>query len=140
MSFASAPVNYVDRYRVFIADGELSASTRIATSTRPGKRDDAYEGTDEDRTAAAMHFAQVVLDGTVWHRPPGFSIDVGLTMEGSWQLISAGPSWAAAYHLANPSGVVASILSGQAPDYNHWKWVPDQLFQSSIFRAWRAAV
>lgn len=38
---AAPPVEYVDRYRVFIADGALSASTRIATSTRPGKRDDA---------------------------------------------------------------------------------------------------
>jgi hypothetical protein len=112
---ASAPVEYVDRYRVFIADGELSASTRIATSTRPGKRDDAFEGNDDDRTAAAEHFAQIVLDATLWHQPPGFRIDVGLTTEGSWQLIRAGPSWAADFHLANPTGVVNSILSGQAP-------------------------
>ncbi|WP_193594006.1 hypothetical protein [Paenarthrobacter sp. YJN-5] len=78
----------------------------------------------------------MVLDGTVWHRPPGFVIEVGLTAEGSWQLIGAGPSWAAAHHLGNPSGVVASILAGQAPDYDQWKWVPDELFQRRIFRSW----
>lgn len=135
---ASAPVDYVDEYRVFIADGEISASTRVDTRLRRGKRTDAYEGNQEDRTSAALHFAQVVLDATVWHQPPGFRIDVGLTAEGSWQLVSAGPSWAAQFHLGNPSGVVASILAGQAPDYGHWKWVPDELFQQRIFRAWSA--
>ncbi|WP_223884066.1 ATP-grasp domain-containing protein [Pseudarthrobacter sp. BIM B-2242] len=135
----SAPVDYVDEYRVFVADGEISASTRVDTRLRPGKRTDAYEGDEEDRTAAALHFAQIVLDATVWHQPPGFRIDVGLTADGSWQLISAGPSWAAQFHLANPSGVLASVLSGQAPDYDHWKWVPDELFQQRIFRAWPAA-
>lgn len=136
---ASAPVDYVDRYRVFIAGDDATASTRIDATIRPGKRTDAYEGNDEDRAAAALHFAQVVLDGTVWHRPPGFVIDVGLTTDGAWHLIGAGPSWAAQHHLANPSGVVTSILAGQAPDYDHWKWVPDELFQRSIFRAWPAA-
>jgi hypothetical protein len=137
---ASAPVDYVDQYRIFIAGGAISASTRVDTRLRPGKRTDAYEGDDEDRTAGALHFAQVVLDATVWHQPPGFRIDVGFTAEGSWHLISTGPSWAAAYHMANPSGVVASILSGQAPDYDHWKWVPDEMFRRTIFRAWPAAV
>lgn len=135
---ASAPVDYVDRYRVFIAGDEATASTRVDATIRAGKRTDAYEGDEEDRTAAALHFAQVVLDATVWHRPPGFVIDVGLTADGSWQLLSAGPSWAAAFHLANPSGVVASILAGQEPDHDHWRWVPDELFQHRIFPSWRA--
>jgi hypothetical protein len=133
---ASAPVNYIDRYRVFIADDEITASTRFDPTSRPGKRTDVYEGDDKDRTAAALHFAQIVMDATVWHRPPGFVIEVGLTRDGSWQLIGAGPSWAAANHLANPSGVVASILAGQQPGYDHWKWTPDELFQRHIFRSW----
>lgn len=136
----SAPVEYIDRYRVFISGDDISASTRVATTSRPGKRTDKYEGTDEDRTVAALHFAQVVLDGTVWHRPPGFSFDVGLTAEGSWQLISAAPAWSSDFHLANPSGVVAAILAGQSPDYDHWKWVPDELFQRRIFPSWAAAL
>lgn len=133
---ASVPVQYVDRYRIFIADGELSASTRVAAVPSQGKRDDAYEGTEEDRTAAAEHFAQIVLDATVWHQPPGFRIDVGLTAGGTWQLISAGPSWAANFHLANPTGVLNSVLSGQAPDYDHWQWLPDALFRRVVFRSW----
>lgn len=137
---ASAPVEYTDRYRVFIANGEISASTRVAASQSPGKRSDAYEGPDgHDQTTAAEHFAQKVIDATVWHQPPGFRIDVGSTADGSWQLISSGPSWSADYHEANPTGVVNAILAGQAPDYDHWKWVPDDLFQRSIFRAWPAA-
>lgn len=137
---ASAPVEYTDRYRVFIANGELSASTRIAASAEhPGQRTDVYLGTDRDQTAAAEHFAQKVIDATVWHQPPGFRIDVGTTQDGSWQLISAGPSWSASFHEANPTGVVDAILAGQAPDYDHWKWAPDKLFQRSIFRAWPAA-
>jgi hypothetical protein len=137
---ASTPVEYTDRYRVFIANGELSASSRIAASQNPGKRTDAYEGPDhDDQTTAAEHFAQKIIDATVWHQPPGFRIDVGTAEDGSWHLISAGPSWAATFHEANPTGVVNSILAGQATDYDHWKWVPDKLFQRSIFRAWPAA-
>ncbi|HEX9228293.1 MAG TPA: ATP-grasp domain-containing protein [Arthrobacter sp.] len=137
---ASTPVVYTDRYRIFIADGEISASTRIAASaTHPGQRTGAYEGPDgTDQTTAAEHFAQQVVTATVWHQPPGFRIDVGTTDDGTWQLISAGPSWSADFLTANPTGVVNSILAGQAPDYDHWKWVPDALFQNTIFRAWPA--
>jgi hypothetical protein len=134
---ASTPIEYTDRYRVFIADGQISASTRI-TGPDHSKWNDAYEGDDEDRTTTAEHFAQVVVDATVWHQPPGFRIDVGLTAEGAWQLISVGPSWAADFHRANPTGVLNSILSGQAPDYPHWKWVPDDLFQHNSFPSWLA--
>lgn len=137
---ASARVEYTDRYRVFIANGELAASTRIsASANHPGRRTDAYEGPDaDDQTTAAEHFARKVIDATVWHQPPGFRIDVGTTADGTWQLISAGPSWSADYHDANPTGVVNSILAGQAPGHDHWRWVPDALFQRSIFRAWPA--
>jgi hypothetical protein len=136
---ASAPVEYTDRYRVFITNGEISASTRIAASQNPGKRTDAYEGPDDDQTTAAEHFAQKVIGATVWHQPPGFRIDVGTAKDGAWQLISAGPSWSAPYYAANPTGVVNAILAGQAPGHDHWKWVPDELFQRTIFRAWPAA-
>ncbi|MET4143906.1 ATP-grasp domain-containing protein [Arthrobacter sp. UYCo732] len=134
----STPVTYTDRYRVFIANGEISASTRIAASPNPGKRTDAYEGNSPDRTAAALHFAQKVIDATVWYQPPGFRIDVGATEDGAWQLISSGPSWSADFHEANPTGVVNAILAGQATDYDHWKWTPDDLFRRTIFRAWPA--
>jgi hypothetical protein len=137
---ASTPVDYTDRYRVFIANGEISASTRIAASPNPGKRTDVHEGNGVDQSAAAEHFAQKVIDATVWHQPPGFRIDVGTTADGAWQLISAGPSWAAHFHLANPTGVVNSILAGQAEDYDHWKWTPDELFQRVIFPSWSAAL
>lgn len=137
---ASAPVDYTDRYRIFIANGELSASTRIAASAEhPGQRTDVYTGAGPDQTAAAEHFARKVIEATVWHQPPGFRIDVGVTADGTWQLISAGPSWDAHFHEGNPTGVVNSILAGQAPGHEHWKWVPDELFQRSIFRAWPAA-
>lgn len=133
---ASSPVEYTDRYRIFVANGEVSASTRVAVMSKPGKRDDAYEGTEPNQTNAAEHFAQKVLDATVWHQPPGFSIEVGTTEDGSWQLIKAGPSWAADFHDANPAGAVNAILAGQAQGHDHWKWVPDDLFKRIIFRAW----
>lgn len=136
---ASAPVEYTDRYCVFLANGDISASTRIAAAQSPGKRSQAYEGGAPDQTKAAEHFAQQILDATIWHQPPGFRIDVGTAADGSWQLIGAGPSWSADFLDANPTGVVNSILAGQAPDHDHWKWVPDELFQRIIFRAWPAA-
>lgn len=133
---ASAPVDYTDRYRVFIADGEVSATTRVVANQDPAKRTDAYEGDEPDQTKAAEHFARKVLAATVWHQPPGFCIEVGTTSDGSWQLIKAGPSWAADFHDANPAGAVSAILAGQAPGHEHWKWVPDDLFKRIIFRAW----
>lgn len=133
---ASASVEYTDRYRIFVANGEVSASTRIAAVQDPGKRSDVYEGNDPDQTKAAEHFAQNVLDATIWHQPPGFRIEVGTTEDGSWQLINAGPSWASQFHQANPTGVLNSVLAGQAADHDHWKWVPDDLFKRVMFRAW----
>jgi hypothetical protein len=133
-------VEYTDRYRIFIANGEISASTRLAARQNPGKRSQAYEGTAEDQTKAAEHFAQKVIEATIWHQPPGFRIDVGTAPDGTWQLISSGPSWDAEFLETNPTGVMNAILAGQAPDYDHWKWTPDEFFQHSIFRAWPAVV
>ena len=137
---ASAPVEYTDRYRVFIANAEVSASTRLAAVQDGRRRTPAYEGAAEDQTAAAEHFARKVIDATIWHQPPGFRIDVGITRDGSWQLISAGPSWDSVFLEANPTGVVNSVLAGQAPGHDHWTWTPDEFFQRIMFRSWAAAV
>jgi hypothetical protein len=134
----SVPVEYTDRYRIFIANGVISASTRLTARQNPSNRSQAYEGAAEDQTKVAEHFAQKVLDATAWHQPPGFRIDVGTAPDGTWQLISSGPSWDAEFLEANPTGVVNSILAGQAPGHDHWKWTPDEFFRHSIFRAWPA--
>jgi hypothetical protein len=136
----SVTVKYTDRYRIFIANGEISASTRLAAVLDGRQKTQAYEGTSEDQTKAAEHFARQVIEATIWHQPPGFRIDVGTAPDGSWQLISSGPSWDAEFLEANPTGVVNSILAGQAPGHDHWKWTPDEFFQRSIFRSWPAAV
>lgn len=135
----SVPVKYTDRYRIFIANGEISASTRLAAVLDGRQKTQAYEGTAEDQAKAAEHFARQVIEATIWHQPPGFRIDVGTAPDGTWQLISSGPSWDAEFLEANPTGVVNSILAGQAPDNDHWKWTPDEFFQRSIFRAWPVA-
>jgi hypothetical protein len=135
---ASAPVEYTDRYRIFVANGQVSASTRMAAKPRAGRRRQFFEGTAPGQTTAAEHFAQAVVDSTVWHQPPGFCIEVGTTPDCSWQLIKAAPAWAADPLKANPSGVVASILAAQQPDYDHWKWAPDALFRRIIFPSWPA--
>lgn len=135
---ASAPVKYTDRYRLFITEGKVTASARMATKPRPGRRREFFEGTAADQTKAAEHFGQAVADATVWNQPPGFSIDVGTTDDGSWQLIKAAPAWAADPLEANPSGVVASILAAQQPGFDRWKWVPDELFQRIMMPAYPA--
>lgn len=136
----SVPVEYTDRYRVFIANGEISASTRLAAVLDGRQKTQAYEGTAEDQTKAAEHFARQVIEATIWHQPPGFRIDVGTAPDGTWQIISSGPSWDAEFLEANPTGVVNSILAGQAPNHDHWKWTPDEFFQRSIFPAWPTRV
>jgi hypothetical protein len=136
---ASTPVKYTDRYRIFVTNSKVSASTRMAAKPRTGRRRQFFEGTGPDQTKAAEHFAQVVVDATIWHQPPGFSIDVGTAPDGSWQLINAAPAWAADPLQANPSAVVASILAAQQPGFDEWKWAPDQLFRRIIFPSWPAA-
>jgi hypothetical protein len=135
---ASTPVKYTDRYRIFITHGQVTASTRMAAKPRPGRRREFFEGTAPDQTKSAEHFGQAVADATSWKQPPGFSIDVGTATDGPWQLINAAPAWAADPLEANPSGVVASILAAQEPGIDSWKWIPDELFQRIIFRAWPA--
>lgn len=137
---ASAGVTYVDRYRIFVASGEVAASTRMSLRSGSGRRRRFFEGSTPDQTSAAEHFAQLVVDATVWHQPPGFAIEVGQTADGAWQLIHATPAWAADPLEANPSGAVAAILAGQQTDHDHWKWTPDELFQRIIFPSWPAPV
>ena len=50
-------------------------------------------------------------------------------VRGAWKLINAGPSWSAEVLDANPSGALASILAGQRPDLDQWKWEPDASFR-----------
>lgn len=135
---ASTPVTYTDRYRIFIAKGQVTASTRMAVKPRPGRRREIFEGHTPDQTKAAEHFGQTVADATAWNQPPGFSIDVGPAPDGSWQLIKAAPAWAADPLEANPSGVVTSILAAQQPGFDHWKWVPDELFQRIMMPSYPA--
>lgn len=135
---ASTPVKYVDRYRIFIANGQVTASTRMTAKPHPRRARQFFEGTTPDQTKAAEHFGQAVADATAWNQPPGFSIDIGTAPDGSWQLIKAAPAWAADPLEANPAGVVTSILAAQEPAFGRWKWVPDELFQRIIFRSWPA--
>lgn len=135
---ASTPVDYTDRYRIFISHGRITASTRMAAKPKPGRLRQFYEGTATDQTASAEHFARGVVFATAAHQPPGFSIEVGTAPDVSWQLIKAAPAWVADPLDANPSGAVTSILASQEPGHGHWKWVPDEMFQRTIFRSWPA--
>jgi hypothetical protein len=87
----------------------------------------------------ARHFARTVVERHLCTSRP-VRIDVGQAPGGDWNLISAGPSWSADFLDANPSGVVASLLAAQQPGYDHWKWVPDEMFRRMFIPSYPARV
>ena len=59
--------------------------------------------------------------------PPGYAIDIGLTIEGEVTVLRVWPAWAAEPLHADPIGVLNSITAAHDFDrrYPQWVWSPD---------------
>lgn len=62
--------------------------------------------------------------------PPGYVVDIGVTMDGTATVLRAWPSWAADPLSASPVGVFRSVLAAHDFDLDFatndvWRWTPD---------------
>ena len=59
--------------------------------------------------------------------PPGYALDLGVTVDGTVTVLRAWPAWAAEPLHADPSGVFAALAASH--DFDHgiekWRWSPD---------------
>lgn len=74
----------------------------------------------------AVEFAQKLAAET--EAPPGYVIDVGVTLDGTCTALRAWPAWAVEPLSADPAGVFAALVAAHDFDQNHpdWRWTPDR--------------
>lgn len=77
-------------------------------------------------TEGAVDTAKVIaaeVDG-----PPGYALDIGVTVDGITTVLRVWPAWAAEPLHADPSGVFTALVA--AHDFDHvaekWRWKPDR--------------
>lgn len=148
----SEPVSWLAEYRCFVAHGQVVAGSFYLGHEEDGSEvtwdsyEDAHEAPDP---GSAMRFAQQVVDRLIalpgelraedrgaeipgWRHPdpipPGFTIDVGLGLNGNWTVVEYNAAWSSNPYHADPVGVLASILASQEPGHPGWAWTPDDGF------------
>ena len=114
--------------RCWIADGEVTA----AAPYRLGMvgwdsalfQEMLFNAEGQALCQGALDVAKVIakeVDG-----PPGYALDIGVTVDGITTVLRAWPSWAVEPLHAEPTGVFAALAAGH--DFDHtgkWRWNPD---------------
>ena len=61
--------------------------------------------------------------------PPGYVLDLGVTLEGQVTVLRSRPAWSAEPFSADPTGVLRAIVAShdfdRSVDYDRWRWTPD---------------
>lgn len=61
--------------------------------------------------------------------PPGYAVDLGVTLDGTVTVLRAWPAWAADPFSADPTGVLRAIAAAHdfenTADLDRWRWTPD---------------
>lgn len=84
-----------------------------------------YNAQGQELTATAVEFAQGLASEV--EGPPGYAVDVGVTIEGTTTVLRAWPAWAVDPLHADPAGVFRSLAASHDFDGNQtkWAWSPD---------------
>jgi hypothetical protein len=116
--------------RCWIADKELtgSAAYRLGMVSWDSSLFLEMMLNDEGRKLAdtGIEFAQKMAADT--DGPPGYAVDIGVTLDGTATVLRAWPSWAADPLHAEPAGVFRSLVAAHDFDGLHtpWRWNPDR--------------
>lgn len=80
-------------------------------------------------TLRILHFAQEVARSAA--APPGYVLDVGLTIDGRWLVVEANPAWSAGPYDGDPAGILEAITAAHDFDgrYPEWSWEPSPALQ-----------
>jgi len=76
-------------------------------------------------TEQAVAFARQMV--TEIDGPPGYAVDIGITLTGTPTVLRAWPAWATDPLHAEPSGVFRALSASHDFDHRHdrWRWNPD---------------
>lgn len=85
-----------------------------------------YNTEGQELQKKAVEFGQrlaLEVDG-----PPGYAIDIGVTMDGTCTALRAWPAWAVEPLSADPTGVFQALVAAHDFDGSHeqWRWTPDR--------------
>jgi hypothetical protein len=84
-----------------------------------------YNAQGQELTAKAVEFAQGLASEV--EGPPGYAVDIGVTIEGDSTVLRAWPAWAVDPLHADTTGVFRSLASSHDFDgtQGRWTWSPD---------------
>ena len=115
--------------RCWIANGELT----VACPYRLGMigwdstlfLEMLFNSQGQELTQTAARFAQELAASV--EGPPGYAVDIGVTLEGTPTVLRSWPAWAADPLSAEPSAVFAALAASHDFDQTHqrWRWNPD---------------
>lgn len=126
----SEAATFTHEYRCFVAPGLGGAPTVVASCAYliGDLTWDAWEcAADAPDSTEAVAFAQMVVEDAAG--PPGYVLDVGRLVDGSWAVVEANASWSSNPYHCDPTGVVASVLAAQdSAGDDRWAWASDPVF------------
>lgn len=79
----------------------------------------------QELTQTAARFAQELAASV--EGPPGYAVDIGITLEGTPSVLRSWPAWAVDPLSADPVAVFAALAASHDFDQAHqdWRWTPD---------------
>jgi hypothetical protein len=121
----------VAEVRCWIASGEVTAAAPYRLGMVGWESalflEMMFNAEGQKLTQGAVDTAQVIAREV--HAPPGYALDLGVTVDGLVTVLRAWPAWAAEPLHAEPVGVAAALIASHDFDgiSQTWRWNPDRL-------------
>ncbi|WP_349318975.1 ATP-grasp domain-containing protein [Mycolicibacterium canariasense] len=126
------PVVFVSEWRFWIAHGQVTTGSWYRV-------DDSIWGSDEwayaDNRDSTYRRAESVAAEVAAEvpAPPGYVIDIGLTVDGRWLVVEANAAWSSGPYDGDPEGIFKSITAAHDFDGQHpkWAWRPNAVLHKA---------
>lgn len=125
------PVKFVAEARFWIAHREVTAWSwyRISDDIW-GSEEWAPPPATDGISRRFIHQARTVIEDESIAVPPGFVLDIGLTIDGKWIVVEANAAWSSGPYDGNPAGIYRAIIASHDFDgrYPEWAWQGNPVF------------
>lgn len=125
----SGVVNFVRECRFWIAHDRITAHSWYLVDGLTSDAEGFTPGTvyDVDRMTEV---AMALLSDPNVDRPPGFTLDLGITDTGQILVVEANAAWSSSPYDGDPGGIVKSIVASHdsGGDYPRWHWRPNPVY------------
>lgn len=122
-------VNFTRECRFWIANDKVTAHSWYYVDGLASDHPDFCPGTayDIDRM---LEVARALLADPEVDRPPGFTLDLGITDAGHILVVEANAAWSSSPYDGESAGIVESIVASHdfAGDYTRWYWRPNPVY------------